>query len=93
LNKPRLTLLDQSILEHLKKIAVHSSEIATQTDNGSEFKKHFDEKLHKLHIIYYYTHPKTPNMNAHLERFNRTIQEDFIDWHLDLLAIDINVFN
>lgn len=55
------------------------------TDNGSEFKKHFDEELRRLHLIHYHTYPKTPKMNAHLERFNRTIQEEFIDYHSFLL--------
>jgi len=55
------------------------------TDNGSEFKKHFDEELRNLHMIHYHTYPKTPKMNAHLERFNRTIQEEFIDYHSFLL--------
>lgn len=31
-------------------------------------------------------------MNAHLERFNRTIQDEFIDYNIDDL-IDINEFN
>jgi len=52
------------------------------TDNGSEFKKHFSEKLKELHLIHYHTYPKTPKMNAHVERFNRTIQDDFVDWRL-----------
>lgn len=51
------------------------------TDNGSEFKKHFAEKLSELHLTHYHTYPKTPKMNAHCERFNRTIQEEFIDYH------------
>lgn len=51
------------------------------TDNGSEFKKHFNQELIKLHIAHYHTYPKTPKMNAHCERFNRTIQEEFIDYH------------
>jgi transposase InsO family protein len=35
-------------------------------------------------------------MNSAIESFNRTIQEDFINWHQDLLATDItdiNAFN
>ena len=52
------------------------------TDNGSEFKKHFSEKLRELHLTHYHTYPKTPKMNAHVERFNRTIQDEFIDWHI-----------
>lgn len=55
------------------------------TDNGSEFKKHFTEELRRLHLMHYHTYPKTPKMNAHLERFNRTIQEEFIDYHSFLL--------
>ena len=57
------------------------------TDNGSEFAKHFTEELKKLHLIHYHTYPKTPKMNAHCERFNRTIQDEFVDYHTnDLLT-------
>lgn len=60
------------------------------TDNGSEFKKHFNEELNRLHLIHYHTYPKTPKMNAHVERFNRTIQEEYVDYHLgDLIEPDI----
>ena len=62
------------------------------TDNGSEFKKHFSEKLKELHLIHYHTYPKMPKMNAHVERFNRTIQDDWIDWHLCGL-MDPDAFN
>ncbi|AVZ80009.1 transposase [Zoogloeaceae bacteirum Par-f-2] len=37
--------------------------------------------------------PKTPKMNAHAERFNRTIQESFVDYHEDLLFTDLALFN
>jgi len=55
------------------------------TDNGSEFKKNFAEELMKLHLTHYHTYPRTPKMNAHVERFNRTIQEEFVDFHMGLL--------
>jgi transposase InsO family protein len=32
-------------------------------------------------------------MNAHCERFNRSIQESFVDYHEDLLFTDIDLFN
>lgn len=32
-------------------------------------------------------------MNAVCERFNRTIQEQFVDYHEDLLFMDIDTFN
>jgi len=55
------------------------------TDNGCEFMKHFDEEIRRLHKNHWHTYPKTPKMNAHVERFNRTIQEEFIDYHEQLL--------
>ena len=56
------------------------------TDNGSEFAKEFAEEMKKLHLTHYHTYPRTPKMNAHLERFNRTIQDEFVDFHMpDLL--------
>jgi transposase InsO family protein len=62
------------------------------TDNGSEFKKHFSEELRHLHLVHYHTYPKTPKMNAHVERFNRTLQEEFVDYHANLL-LDTECFN
>ena len=55
------------------------------TDNGSEFMKEFEHELQKQSSIHWYTYPRSPKMNAHVERFNRTIQEEFVDWHMDLL--------
>ena len=62
------------------------------TDNGSEFMKHFDEELRRLHLVHYHTYPKTPKMNARLERFNRTIQEEFVDYHVSDLKTP-EIFN
>jgi transposase InsO family protein len=62
------------------------------TDNGSEFKKHFNAKIEELHLIHYHTTPRTPKMNAHLERFNRTVQEEFVNYHLQDLFTS-NSFN
>jgi len=62
------------------------------TDNGSEFKKHFSDRLKELHLVHYHTYPRTPKMNAHIERFNRTIQEEFIDYH-SFLLMDPDSFN
>lgn len=60
------------------------------TDNGSEFMKHFDAELRRLHLTHYHTYPRTPKMNAHCERFNRTIQDEFVDYHVsDLKAPEV----
>ena len=49
-----------------------------QTDNGSEFLKSFHEYLEELHIKHQFIYPKMPKVNSYIERFNRTIQEEFI---------------
>jgi len=51
------------------------------TDNGSEFAKEFTKELKRLHLTHYHTYPRTPKMNAHCERFNRTLQEEFVNYH------------
>ena len=63
------------------------------TDNGSEFKKYLDQLLTKNNIIHYHTYPKTPKMNAHCESFNGTIQEEFVDYNIDLLFNNVTKFN
>ena len=49
-----------------------------QTDNGSEFKKHFSRTCTDLGIPQYHSRVKTPKDNAVNERFNRTLQEEFL---------------
>jgi len=62
-----------------------------QTDNGSEFKKHFDQACLKLEIDHYHSRPHTPKDNPVNERFNRTLQEEFTD--LGNLTDDTKLFN
>ena len=66
---------------------------ALQTDNGSEFNLHFESACKELGITHYHIYPRSPKMNAHIERFNRTLQEEFIQYNRALLRDDINVFN
>ena len=63
------------------------------TDNGSEFKLHLNNLLKQNNITHYHTYPKTPKMNAHCESFNGTIQEEFVDYHVNLLFDDTTTFN
>ena len=65
---------------------------AIKTDNGMEFLGDFDAYLVKKAIVHYFSYPRTPKSNAYIERFNRTIQEEFVDGHLDLFD-DMNLFN
>jgi transposase InsO family protein len=64
-----------------------------QTDNGSEFAKHFEVHLEKDGVVHFHTYPRCPKMNSEIERFNRTLSDAFISWNRSLLAHDIDEFN
>jgi transposase InsO family protein len=46
-----------------------------QTDHGPEFTQHFTERITMTHR---HSRVRKPNDNAHVERFNRTIQQELI---------------
>ena len=50
-----------------------------QTDNGSEFEKYFRYSCDKLNLKRYHSRPRTPKDNPVIERFNRTLQEEFVN--------------
>jgi len=54
-----------------------------QTDNGSEFAKYFELACSGKGLIHYFNYPRHPQSNGHLERFNRTIQEQFVIDYID----------
>ena len=66
---------------------------AVQTDNGSEFALHFAHAMEESNLTHFHTYPKSPKMNAHVERFNRTLNEEFLRNHRSLLRDDIKAFN
>ena len=63
-----------------------------QTDNGSEFLKHFAQSCLDNDFVHFFNYPRHPQSNGHIERFNRTSQEQFVDWNTDSLD-DLDVFN
>ena len=50
-----------------------------QTDNGGEFQKMFRFRIYKLGCTHRYSRVRQSNDQAHIERFNRTIQEECLD--------------
>ncbi len=60
-----------------------------QTDNGSEFCKYFDEACTQLGVTHFWNHVRSPKENAFIERFNRTIQEEWLVNHMHLFNIGI----
>lgn len=63
-----------------------------QTDNGTEFLGEFDEYLQKTKIKHEFIYLKSPKINGVVERFNRTIQEEFIQRNDDII-FDKSKFN
>ena len=63
-----------------------------QSDNGSENLGEFEEVLKKDSIPHYFIYPRCPKINTYIERYNRTIQEEFIDNYLHLID-DAVLFN
>jgi transposase InsO family protein len=62
-----------------------------QTDNGSEFLMHFDKACKKLELERYFSRVRTPKDNPEIERFNRTVKDEFI--MLGNMTKDVKVFN
>lgn len=47
-----------------------------QADNGTEYSRYFEERLQREGILVRHSRLGRPNDNAHIERFNRTLQEE-----------------
>lgn len=62
------------------------------SDNGSEFAGEFEKACEELHIQQVYSRVRTPNDNPALERFNRTIQEEWLEFS-EIGLDDINEGN
>ena len=60
-------------------------------DNGTEFEQYFKQACEKLNIEQYYSRVRTPKDNPNNERFNRTLQEEFIQ--LGNFTTDVDKFN
>jgi putative transposase len=54
-----------------------------QADNGPEYSRYFEEVLRRRSIPTRHSRLHRPNDNAHIERFNRTIQEECLGRYLD----------
>jgi transposase InsO family protein len=50
-----------------------------QTDHGSEFSTWFTHSMWQLKIRHRHSRVRQSNDNAHIERFNRTVQEECLD--------------
>ena len=53
--------------------------INIQTDNGSEFFAEFEEALEQLKINHWFSRPRTPKDNSVVEKFNQTLQYEWLN--------------
>lgn len=71
---------------YLRFKTVYPGKVKTwQTDNGAENLGEFDDALKADSIPHYFSYPHCPKIQTYIERYNRTIQEEFIDNNLDIL--------
>jgi len=63
-----------------------------QTDNGSEFEDHFRRAAEELGLVHFYNYPHHPQSNGHVERFQRTLRDQFLKW-CEEDAADTTSFN
>lgn len=64
-----------------------------QTDNGSEFAGVFKEAIEKLEATHLWSRPRSPKSNGFVERFNWTIQDEFLNYHIDEAGGDPDHFD
>lgn len=74
-------------------VSVFPSIPAIQTDNGSEFAGFFAHAAQELNLTHYHIYPRCPDQNAYVERFNRTLDEEFLRYHARLMATDVEKLN
>jgi hypothetical protein len=65
-----------------------------QTDNGSEFKKYFDKAIAEMDKVkHVWSYPRSPKTNGYVERFNRTVQEEYINYEIDVATYNLKLFD
>ena len=72
--KMNSALMLEFVREAQRQVGFHFNML--QSDHGPEFGKWFVERIKKSHR---YTRIGKPNDNSHIERFNRTLQEECLD--------------
>lgn len=53
--------------------------LVIQSDNGQEFSSWFTENVGVMGIAHRHSRVRKPNDNSHIERFNRTVEEECLD--------------
>lgn len=92
LNYKRITSTNMKDFYHRFKQVYPGNIKVWQSDNGSENLGEFDEQLEKDGVPHLFIYPRCPKIDTFIERYNRTVQEEFIDCHEDIIH-DKQLFN
>ena len=84
---PYKTLTSSNTLDFYKKLIqlIPYKIKSVQTDNGLEFLGMFNQYLERQGIPHFFIYPRCPRINGIVERFNRSVQEEFINHNLHLI--------
>ena len=84
LTLPYKRLTSENMLDFYKRFkSVYPGIIKVwQSDNGGENLGLFDAELKKDKIPHYFIYPRCPKIDTFIERYNRTLQDEFIDPNL-----------
>lgn len=87
LSLPYPSLNSKNTLEFFKKLELVYPGIikSVQTDNGLEFLGVFDQYLKQRNLPHYFIYPRCPRINGVVERYQRTLQEEFLNPNIDLV--------
>jgi transposase InsO family protein len=77
--KLRPGLAAEAVLEAQKMFGFNFSMV--QSDNGPEYGRYFEQQIQSHNIQTRHSRLHRPNDNAHIERFNRTIQTECIGYY------------
>jgi putative transposase len=64
-----------------------------QTDNGGEFLGEFRDAAEAASLTHYFNWARQPKYQGWVERYNRTVQEEFLDWRHASLSGPVEDFN
>jgi transposase InsO family protein len=86
LNSASTTDFIQRFQLYLSKITGQKAVIKNiQTDNGQENHRHFIKHLESKGITQFFNSPRSPKMNAFIEKYNHTMQCECVEYHTYLL--------
>ena len=85
LNYPRLTATNMKDFYDRFREVYPSTVRVWQSDNGGENQGAFDQQLERDKIPHFFIYPRCPKIDTFIERYNRTVQEEFIDENLDTI--------